>query len=191
MQTPMQQIQAASRIRTALFNALEYFPGAGFIIKLIMDAATNDSMSAVSSIIQDSCITLYLVCILGFLMSPTVPELSKFGFLVIFVICLLLGLYLSSIILNAEYIQIIDTANIDDIKPKSAIFWILSEIIILYLFMDAYISSVITNRVSNRGLIGILLIMLPMIPHAWIIYFNFVKMNVGPTDDAIRNLTPI
>ena len=120
----MQQIQSSSRIRAALLNTLEYFPGAGFIIKLIMDAATNDSMSAVSSIIQDSCITLYLVCILGFLMSPTVPELSKFGFLVIFVICLLLGLYLSSIILNAEYIQIIETANIDDIKPKSAIFWI-------------------------------------------------------------------
>ena len=188
MQNLMQPIPSASRIRTALLHTLEYFPGAGFIIKLIMDAATNDSMSAVSSIIRDSCITLYLVCILGVLISPTVPELPKFG---IFVICLLLGLYLASIILNSEYIQIIDTTNVDDIKPKSASFWILSEIIILYFYMDAYVSSVISNRVSSRGWVGLSLIMVPMIPHAWIIYFNFVKMKVGPTDDAIRNLTPI
>ena len=184
----MQQIQSSSRIRAALLNTLEYFPGAGFIIKLIMDAATNDSMSAVSSIIQDSCITLYLVCILGFLISPTVPELPKFG---IFVICLLLGLYLASIILNAKYIQLIDTTNEDDIKPNSAFIWTLSEIIILYFFMDAYISSVISNRVSNIGVIGLSLIMLPIIPHAWITYFNFVKMNEGPTDDATRNLKPM
>ena len=183
----MQQPPSSS-VRASLLSTLKYFPFAGFIIKWIMDVATSDSMIAISSIIQDSCITLYLVCILGFLISPTVPELPKFG---IFIICLLLGLYLSSIILNAEYIQLIDTANVDDIKPKSASFWILCEIIILFIFMDAYISSITSNRVSNSGLLGISFIILPMIPHAWIIYFNFVKMNVDPTDDAIHNLKPM
>ena len=101
-------MQTPSTVRASLLSTLKYFPLAGFIIKWIMDVATSDSMNAISSIIQDSCITLYLVCILGFLISPSVTKLPK---LAIFDICLLLGLYLSSIILNAEYIQLIDNNN--------------------------------------------------------------------------------
>lgn len=177
----------SSSVRASLLSTLKYFPLAGFIIKWIMDVATSDSMNAISSIIQDSCITLYLVCILGFLMSPNVTELPK---LAIFVICLLLGLYLSSIILNAEYIPLIDTNNVDDIKPSSATFWTLTEIVILMKFMTSYISGITINptTVSNTWLLGLLII---MIPHFWIVYTNFGKMNVGPTDDAKRNIKPM
>ena len=179
-------MQSSSYVRASLLSTLKYFPLAGFIIKWIMDAATSDSMTAVSSIIQDSCIVLYLVCILGFLISPTVPNLPK---LAIFVICLLVGLYLSSIILNAEYIPLIDTNNVDDIKPSSAAFWTLSEIVILMTFMSSYVSSIAGNQTaSTTWLLGLLLIMMP---HAWIVYYNFVKMNVGPTDDATRNIKPM
>ena len=152
-----------------------------------MDVATSDSMIAISSIIQDSCITLYLVCILGFLISPNMTNMPKFG---IFVICMLLGLYVSSIILNAEYIPLIDTNNVDDIKPSSASFWILSEIVILMTFMTSYVSSITNNPMafSNTWLLGLSLI---MIPHAWIVYTNFVKMNKGPTDDATLNIKPM
>jgi hypothetical protein len=174
-------------MQSSLLSTLKYFPLAGFIIKWIMDVATSDSMIAISSIIQDSCITLYLVCILGFLISPNVTNLPKFG---IFVICLLLGLYLSSIILNAEYITLIDTTNVDDIKPASASFWILSEIVILMTFMTSYVSSIISTPMafSNTWLLGLLII---MIPHAIIVYTNFGKMNMGPTDDATRNIKPM
>ena len=172
---------------SSLLSTLKYFPLAGFIIKWIMDVATSDSMSAISSIIQDSCITLYLVCILGFLISPNMTNMPKFG---IFVICLLLGLYLSSIILNAEYITLIDTTNVDDIKPASASFWILSEIVILMTFMTSYVSSVTSNPMafSNTWLLGLLLI---MIPHAITVYKNFDKMKNGTTDDATRNIKPM
>ena len=178
---------SSSSVRASLLSTLKYFPLAGFIIKWIMDVATSDSMIAISSIIQDSCITLYLVCILGFLISPNMTNMPKFG---IFVICLLLGLYLSSIILNAEYIQLIDTTNVDDIKPASASFWILSEIVILMTFMTSYVSSITSNPMafSNTWLLGLLLI---MTPHAITVYKNFEKMNMGPTDDATRNIKPM
>jgi hypothetical protein len=174
-------------MQSSVLSTLKYFPLAGFIIKWIMDVATSDSMIAISSIIQDSCITLYLVCILGFLISPNMTNMPKFG---IFVICLLLGLYLSSIILNAEYIQLIDTTNVDDIKPASASFWILSEIVILMTFMTSYVSSITNNPMafSNTWLLGLLLI---MTPHAITVYKNFEKMNMGPTDDATRNIKPM
>jgi hypothetical protein len=166
-------------IQSALLRALKYFPGAGFIIKLIMDAATNDSMLAISSIIRDSCIILYLGCIIGVLVSPTVLDLPKFG---IFIICWLLGLYVASIITNAQYIQTIDTSNADNIKPNSAFIWVLFEIIILFIFMDPYVSSVVSDRGYNRALFALSSIILPMIPHTWIVVTNFAKMKNDPTD---------
>jgi hypothetical protein len=178
---------SSSSVRASLLSTLKYFPLAGFIIKLIMDVATSDSINAISSIIQDSCIVLYLVCILGFLISPTVPKLPK---LASFVICLLLGLYLSSIILNAKYIPIIDTNNVDDIKPASATFWILTEIVILMKFMASYVSS-ITSSLVDVSDTWLLVLLLPMIPHFWIVYTNFEKMSNGSTDDATRNIQPM
>jgi len=99
----------------------------------------------------------------------------------------LIGLYSASIIFNAQYMQIIDNTNKDDNKPKSATFWVLSEIIILYLFMSNYIVNVNEPAVSTRWLVGLLLVMMP---HAWIIATNFVNMRVRPTDDAVRNIKP-
>lgn len=177
------QVSTNATVRPALLKALQYFPVSGFIVKLVIDTASSDSMTAISSIIQDSCMVLYLGCMLWVLMSPA--ELPKLG---IFVVVLLIGLYSASIVFNAQYIQIIDNSNKDDNRPKSATFWILSEIIILYLFMSNYILSLNQSNVSTRWLIGLLLIMMP---HAWIIATNFVNMRVRPTDDAINNIKPL
>ena len=178
---------SSTTIRPALLKTLQYFPVTGYIVKWVMDIASNDSMTAVSSIIQDSCMVLYLGCMLVVLMSPTVGDTPKFG---IFVLILLFGLYSASIIFNAQYIDIIDNTNKDDNRPKSASFWVLSQIIILYLFMSNYIISTSLNQpnVSTRWLIGLLL---TMMPHAWIIATNFVNMRVRPTDDARGNIKPL
>ena len=174
-----------SSMSPALLKTMEYFPITGYIVKWVMDVATDDSMIAVSSIIQDSCMLIYLGCMLWFLMSPTVIELPKFG---IFVIVLLLGVYSASMIFNAQYIQLIDNENKDDNRPKSTSFWVLSEIVILYLFMSNYISTVNQSNVSTRWLIGLLLIMMP---HAWTIATNYVNATVRPTDDAKYNITSL
>jgi hypothetical protein len=171
-------------IRPAVLKTLQYFPVAGHVVKWVMDIASSDSMTAVSSIIQGSCMILYLGCMLWGLMSPNVDKLPIFG---IFVVVSLIGLYSASIIFNAQYMQIIDNTNKDDNKPKSATFWVLSEIIILYLFMSNYIVNVNEPAVSTRWLVGLLLVMMP---HAWIIATNFVNMRVRPTDDAVRNIKP-
>ena len=41
-----------------MLKTLLFFPIAGFLIKLIMDSATNNSMTATSSIIMNSCIAV-------------------------------------------------------------------------------------------------------------------------------------
>jgi hypothetical protein len=180
-------------IRPAVLKTLQYFPVTGYIVKWVMDIASNDSMTAVSSIIQDSCMVLYLGCMLVVLMSSSVGDTPTFG---IFVLILLFGLYTASIIFNALYIDIIDNTNKGDNKPKSATFWVLSQMIILYLFMSNYITSLTQlnvstrltqSNVSTRWLIGLLF---TMMPHAWIIATNFVNMRVRPTDDAVRNIKP-
>ena len=72
----------------------------------------------------------------------------------------------------------------------SSSFWILSEIVILMTFMTSYVSSITSNPMafSNTWLLGLLLI---MTPHAITVYKNFEKMNMGPTDDATRNIKPM
>ena len=176
---------SSSSIRPALLKTLQYFPVTGYIVKWVMDIASNDSMTAVSSIIQDSCMLLYLACMLVVLMSyQGVGDTPAFG---IFVLILLFVLYAASIIFSAVYIDIIDNTNKDENKPKSATFWILSQIIILYLFMSNYVTSLNQTNVSTRWLIGLLF---TMMPHAWIIVTNFVNMRVRPTDDAVRNIKP-
>lgn len=169
-------------MRPALLKMLQYFPISGYLVKMVIDVASSDSMTAISSIIQDSCMVLYLGCMLWVLMSP--QELPKLG---IFVVVLLLGLYSASIVFNSQYIQIIDNTNKDDNRPKSATFWILSEMIILYFFMSSYIMRLNQPNTSTRWLVGLLLIMMP---HAWIIVTNFVNMSVRPTDDAKYDIKP-
>ena len=172
---------SSATIRPALLKTLQYFPVTGYIVKWVTDIATNDSMTAVSSIVQDSCMLLYLGCMLAVLMSSSggdnATPTPTFG---IFVLILLFGLYSASIIFSAQYIDIIDNTNKDDNKPKSATFWI--------LFMSNYVTSLNQTNVSTRWLIGL---MFTMMPHAWIIATNFVNMRVRPTDDAVRNIKPL
>ena len=177
---------SSATIRPALLKTLQYFPVIGYIVKWVTDIATNYSMTAVSSIVQDSCMLLYLACMLVVLMSyQGVGDSPTFG---IFVLILLFVIYSASIIFNAQYINLIDNTNEDNNKPKSATFWILSQIIILYLFMSNYINALNQTNVSTRWLIGLLF---TMMPHAWIVATNFVNMRVRPTDDAMRNIKPL
>jgi hypothetical protein len=156
--------------RPALLKTLEYFPVAGFFIKWLMDVATNDSMTAASSIIRDSCISLYLACMLWFLISsPT--DAPKTGIFIVFTI---LMVYATSIVLNASYITLIDS---NKIELKSDSFWIFAEIILLFKYMSRYV----LNQDATTWLIGLLLVALP---HAWIVVTNLVNMRVRPTDDA-------
>lgn len=168
-------------IQPAVLKTLQYFPITGYIVKWVMDIASSEGMTAISSIIQDSCMVLYLGCMLWVLIySPNIEgELPKLG---IFVVALMIGLYSASIVFNSMYIQIIDNTNKDDNKPKSATFWVLSEMIILYIFMSNYI---VNKNQPTTWLIGLLFVMMP---HAWIVATNFVNMRVRPTDDAIRNI---
>jgi hypothetical protein len=64
-------------------------------------------------------------------------------------------------------------------------FCVLSEIFILFMFMSAYI---LNQPSSVIWLIGLSLIALM---HAIIVGFNYVKVNVEPTDDASQNIKPI
>ena len=165
-----------SNVRLALLKTLEYFPAVGFSIKLIIDAATSNSMTATSSIIQDSCMTLYLAYMLWFLISQS--PLSKFG---IFVIALLIGVYVTSIVLNASNLTLINRNVID---MMSDAFWVFSEIIILYKFMSAYISGQ-DYTIWLIGLSGITLV------HAIIVGSNYVTVKVEPTDEATQTIKPI
>lgn len=166
-----------SNVRIALLKTLEYFPAVGFSIKFIIDAATSNSMTATSSIIQDSCIILYLAYVFWVLISQR--PLSKFG---IIVIASLIGVYVTSIVMNATHLTVI---NGNEIDMMSDTFWVLSEIFILYMFMSAYI---LNQTSSVTWLIGLSLIALL---HAIIVGFNYVKVNVEPTDDASQNIKPI
>jgi hypothetical protein len=164
-------MNAMNANRPVLLKTLEYFPVAGFFIKWIMDLATNDSMTAASSIIRDSCVSLYLACMLWFLISPSSSPAPKFGIFVVFTI---LMIYATSIVLNASYITLIDS-NLVELKSDS--FWIFAEIMLLFKYMSGYVS----NQDASTWLIGLLLVAMP---HAWIVVTNLVNMRVRPTDDA-------
>ena len=160
--------------RSALLKTLEYFPVTGFFIKWLIDVATNDSMTAASSIVRDSCMSLYLACMLWFLVSsaPAPAPAPKFG---IFVVFALLMIYATSIALNASYITLIDG---NKIELKSDSFWIFAEIILLFKFMSGY---VLNQGSASTWLLGLLFVAMP---HAWIVVTNLVNMRVRPTDDA-------
>lgn len=163
--------------RLALLKTLEYFPAAGFSIKFIIDVVTSNSMIATSSIIQDSCIILYLAYVCWILISQS-PS-SKFG---IIVVASLIGVYATSIVMNATHLTLI---NGNEIDMMSDTFWVLSEIFILFMFMSAYI---LNQTSSTNWLIGLFFIALL---HAIIVGLNYVKVNVEPTDDASQNIKPI
>ena len=174
MSSPQATMNAS--VRPGLLKTLQYFPIAGFLVKVVMDITSNNSMTAISSIVRDSCMLLYLGCMLWVLFSQ--PELPKLGF---FVMVLLIGLYSSSVVLNSKYIQIIDSSNKENYDPSDATFWILAELFMLYFFMSNYISNLNDPNFSTRWLVGLLLV---MIPHAWIIGNNLVDLSVKPTDEA-------
>jgi hypothetical protein len=169
--------------RSSLLTALGFFPVAGYIIKLLMNGITTN-LYAVSSIIQDSCMVLYLVCIIALLLSPSLtssvsPSLPvsspKMG---IAVIGLLTGVYVASIILNSLYIDVI---NRNQVEMTSASFWIFAEIFMLFKYLSAYISG----QDASAWLIFIFIL---IIIHSIIIGNNFVRMKTQPTDDAKQNL---
>jgi hypothetical protein len=157
--------------RPALLKTLNYFPIAGFFIKMIMDGATGGSMTAASSIIRDSCIALYLACMIWFLVSsPDAPP--KFG---IFVVFTTLMVYTASIVMNASRITLIDSNKID---LTSDSFWVFAEIIILFSYMSGY---VLNQASGSTWLTGLLLV---ASIHAIIVGLNFRYLTDGPTDDA-------
>jgi len=169
--------------RSSLLTALGFFPVAGYIIKLLMNGITTN-LYAVSSIIQDSCMVLYLVCIIALLLSPSMtssvstalPASSpKMG---IAVLALLTGVYVASIILNSQYMDII---NRNQVEMTSASFWIFAEIFILFKYLSVYISG----EDASAWLIFIFIIIMP---HAIIIGNNFMRMKTQPTDDAKQNI---
>ena len=164
--------------RSSLLTALGFFPVAGYIIKLLMNGITTN-LYAVSSIIQDSCMVLYLVCIIALLLSPSLTSTPapspKMG---IAVIGLLTGVYVASIILNSLYMDII---NRNRVEMTSASFWIFAEIFMLFKYMSAYVSG----EDASTWLIFIFILIMP---HAIIIGNNFMKMKTQPTDDAKQNL---
>jgi hypothetical protein len=157
--------------RTSLLKTLNYFPVAGFFIKLIMDGATGDSMTAASSIIRDSCIALYLACMLWFLFSSQ-EDTPKFG---VFVIFTTLMVYATSIVMNSYHLALIDSNKID---MQSYSFWVFAEIILLFKYMSGYV----LNHASGSTWLGVILLV--AIIHAIIIGLNFRHLTDGPTDDV-------
>ena len=162
-----------------LLKSLAFFPIAGYIVKYwVLDVATAN-MGAVSSIILDSCMVLYLACIIGFLSSKlNTPESTmplKFG---IGVIALLAGVYIASLILNSQYIDLINNGKVE---LTSDSFWIFSEICILMTYVSAFLSN---SDASTWLLFLFILIM----PHTIVIFNNFVNVRTRPTDDAKQNI---
>lgn len=160
--------------RSSLLTALGFFPVAGYIIKLLMNGITTN-LYAVSSIIQDSCMVLYLVCIIALLLSPSQTSLAQPSpKMDVAVLGLLTGVYVASIILNSLYMDII---NRNRIEMTSASFWIFAEIFILFKYLSAYISG-------KDASIWILFIIIPIFIHSIILGNNYRNARTRPTDDA-------
>ena len=159
---------------SAVLATLRYFPVTGFFIKLIMDVATGNNMTAVSTIIRDSCIALYLACIIWFLVSS--DAVPKFG---IFVVFTTLMVYAASIAINAVNLSLIDGNKVEMMSDTN---WVFAEIILLFSYMSSYVLNP-----SSTWLIGLLII--AMI-HAFVVGSNYQSI-YQVTDDATRNIKPI
>ena len=164
-----------------LLKSLVFFPIAGCIINYgVLDVVTTN-LRAVSSIILDSCMVLYLTCIIGFLVSKlnTTPSQSttilKLG---IGVIVLLTGVYIASIILYSLHMDIINNGKID---LTSDAIWIVSEIYVLMTYVSAYLSNSDTST-------WLLLLFILIMPHSIVVFTNYVNAETRPTDDAKENI---
>ena len=161
-----------------MLKTLLFFPIAGFIIKLIMDSATNDSMTATSSIIMNSCIVLYLACLL--LALGTLPDGIKqlHPYLSPIVIALLFGIYIAYIILYSKYYQIINTNLVKWGGIQSVATWLtLLEI----AAVGNYVFNLIASENAPKTLVCILIL---IVLHLMVLIDAYVCMNTRPTDEA-------
>lgn len=162
-----------------LLKSLVFFPIAGCIIKYgVLDVVTTN-LRAVSSIILDSCMVLYLTCIIGFLASKLNTTQSttilKLG---IGVIVLLTGVYIASIILYSRHMDIINNGKLD---LSSDSIWIVSEIYVLMTYVSTYLSNADTSN-------WLLLLFILIMPHSIVVFTNYVNAETRPTDDAKENI---
>ena len=167
-----------------MLKTLLFFPIAGFLIKLIMDSATNSSMTATSSIIMNSCIVLYLACLL--LALGTLPDSIQqlHPYLSPTVIALLFGIYIAYIILYSKYYQIINTNLVNWSRIQSVATWLtLLEIVAV----GNYVFNLIASENAPKTLVCILIL---IVLHLIVLIDAYVCMTTRPTDDA-RNAKPV
>lgn len=161
-----------------MLKTLLFFPIAGFLIKLIMDSATNNSMTATSSIIMNSCIVLYLACLL--LALGTLPDGIKqlHPYLSPIAIGSLFGIYIAYIILYSKYYQIINTNLVKWGGIQSVATWLtLLEI----AAVGNYVFNLIASENAQKTLVCILIL---IVLHLIVLIDAYVCMNTRPTDDS-------
>lgn len=161
-----------------MLKTLLFFPIAGFLIKLIMDSATNDSMTATSSIIMNSCIVLYLACLL--LALGTLPDgiQQLHPYLSPIAIGSLFGIYIAYIILYSKYYQIINTNLVKWGGIQSVATWLtLLEI----AAVGNYVFNLIASENAPKTLVCILIL---IVLHLMVLIDAYVCMTTRPTDDA-------
>jgi hypothetical protein len=161
-----------------MLKTLLFFPIAGFLIKLIMDSATNDSMTATSSIIMNSCIVLYLACLL--LALGTLPDGIKqwHPYLSPIAIGSLFGIYIAYIILYSKYYQIINTNLVKWGGIQSVATWLtLLEI----AAVGNYVFNLIASENAPKTLVCILIL---IVLHLMVLIDAYVCMTTRPTDDS-------
>lgn len=163
-----------------LLKSLIFFPIVGCVVKYgVLDVVTTN-LRAVSSIVMYSCIVLYLACIIGFFISKLNTAESttaiKFG---IVVLGLLTGVYIASIVLNSQYIDIINNSHVE---MTSDAFWVIAELCFLFSYVSAYLSNADTST-------WLLLVFILIMPHAIVVFDNFVYARTRPTDDATENIS--
>lgn len=163
-----------------LLKSLIFFPIVGCVVKYgVLDVVTTN-LRAVSSIIMYSCIVLYLACIIGFLISKlNTAESTTSIKLGIVVLGLLTGVYIASIVLNSQYLAIINTGHVE---MTSDAYWVIPELCFLFSYVSAYLSNTDTST-------WLLLLFILIMPHSIVIFDNFVDVRTRPTDDAIENIS--
>jgi hypothetical protein len=137
-------------------------------------------MTATSSIIMNSCIVLYLACLL--LALGTLPDGIKqwHPYLSPIVIALLFGIYIAYIILYSKYYQIINTNLVNWSGIQSVATWLtLLEIIAV----GNYVFNLIASENAPKTLVCILIL---IVLHLIVLIDAYVCMNTRPTDDAIN-----